>query len=170
MRLDRKPLDLVTQVKEIVQTAQVLVKDKPVVLEMVQETEIPLVNADQIRLRQIIWNLVSNAVKFTESGSVRIHLNRADKNTVAVVVKDTGVGISKDTVDSVFERFSQVDGSSTRRAGGTGLGLTITKQLVELHNGEISVESELGSGSTFWFTMPVHESVLIQESETSASD
>lgn len=170
MRLDRKPLDLVTQVKEIVQTAQVLVKDKPVVLEMVQETEIPLVNADQIRLRQIIWNLVSNAVKFTESGSVRIHLNRTDKNTVAVVVKDTGVGISKDKVDSVFERFSQVDGSSTRRAGGTGLGLTITKQLVELHNGEIFVESELGSGSTFWFTMPVHESVLIQESEKSASD
>ncbi|MCL4255293.1 MAG: GAF domain-containing protein, partial [Anaerolineae bacterium] len=170
MRLDRKPLDLVAQVKEIVQTAQVLVKDKPVVLEMVQETDIPLVSADQIRLRQIIWNLVSNAVKFTESGSVRVHLNRTDEKTITVAVRDTGIGISKDKVGNVFERFSQVDGSSTRRAGGTGLGLTITKQLVELHDGEISVESELGSGSVFWFTMPVHESVLLQESEKSASD
>ncbi len=170
MRLDRKSLDLVAQVKEIVQTAQVLVKDKPVILEMVQETDIPLVNADPIRLRQIIWNLVSNAVKFTESGSVRIHLNRTDEKTITVAVRDTGIGISKDKLHNVFERFSQVDGSSTRRAGGTGLGLTITKQLVELHDGEIFVESELGSGSTFWFTMPVHESVLIQEAEKSGSD
>lgn len=170
MRLDRKPLDLVAQVKEVVQTSQILVKDKPVILEMVQETDIPLVNADPIRLRQIIWNLVSNAIKFTESGSVRIHLNQSDDKTVTVAVKDTGVGIAQDKLHTVFERFSQVDGSSTRRAGGTGLGLTITKQLVELHNGEIFVESELGRGSTFWFTMPVHESALVKEGEKSASD
>ncbi|PJF29185.1 MAG: hypothetical protein CUN52_09650, partial [Phototrophicales bacterium] len=170
MRLDRRPLDLVAQVKEVVQTSQILVKDKPVILEMVQETDIPLVNADQIRLRQIIWNLVSNAIKFTEAGSVRIHLNQSDDKTVTVAVKDTGVGIAKDKLHTVFERFSQVDGSSTRRAGGTGLGLTITKQLVELHNGEIFVESELGSGSTFWFTLPIHESALIKEGEKSASD
>jgi signal transduction histidine kinase len=161
MRLDRKPLDLTAYVKEIIQTAQVLVKDKPVILEMVEETTIPLVSADSIRLRQIIWNLVSNAVKFTESGSVRIHLNQQSDNSVAVIVKDTGVGIASDKVDAVFARFSQVDGSSTRRAGGTGLGLTITKQLVELHNGEIFVESELGSGSTFWFTLPIHESQIV---------
>jgi len=161
MRLDRKPIDLVTQVKEIVQTAQVLVKDKPVTLEWVQETEIPAVSADAIRLRQIIWNLVSNAVKFTESGSVRVHLNKQDDDTVSVIVKDTGVGIAPEKLNLVFERFSQVDGSSTRRAGGTGLGLTITKQLVEMHNGQIFVESELGKGSTFWFTLPIHETTLV---------
>ncbi|MCU0480059.1 MAG: GAF domain-containing protein [Anaerolineae bacterium] len=161
MRLDRKPIDLVTSVKEIVQTAQVLVKNKSVVLEMVEETAIPTVLGDQIRLRQIIWNLVSNAVKFTESGSVRIHLNKQDDNTVVVMVKDTGVGISAEKLGVVFERFSQVDGSSTRRAGGTGLGLTITKQLVEMHNGEIFVESELGKGSTFWFTLPVYQGEVI---------
>ncbi len=168
MRLDRKPLDLTAYIKEIVQTAQVLVKDKPVVLEMVEETDIPPVAADSIRLRQIIWNLVSNAVKFTESGSVRIHLNQQSDNSVAVIVKDTGVGIASDKVDAVFARFSQVDGSSTRRAGGTGLGLTITKQLVELHNGEIFVESELGSGSTFWFTLPIHESETVNEGKSEA--
>ncbi|MDX2075055.1 MAG: GAF domain-containing protein [bacterium] len=169
MRLDRKPLDLTAYIKEIVQTAQVLVKDKPVVLEMVQETEIPLVSADAIRLRQIIWNLVSNAVKFTESGSVRIHLNHHDNNSVSIIVKDTGVGISEDKLGLVFERFSQVDGSSTRRAGGTGLGLTITKQLVEMHNGQIFVESEFGKGSTFWFTLPVHEGETVPMGKDSKS-
>lgn len=161
MRIERKPVDLVASVKEIVQTAQVLVKNKPVVLEMVEETHIPLVLGDQIRLRQIIWNLVSNSVKFTESGSVRVHLNQQSDNMVAVMVKDTGVGISAEKLGLVFERFSQVDGSSTRRAGGTGLGLTITKQLVEMHNGEIFVESELGKGSTFWFTLPVHQGEVV---------
>ncbi|MFW5691728.1 MAG: GAF domain-containing protein [Chloroflexota bacterium] len=156
MKLDCKPLNLIASVQEIIKTGQVLVKEKDVILEMVQETEVPEVYADAIRLRQILWNLVSNAIKFTEEGSVRVHINMHDETSVEVVVRDTGVGMTTDDVARIFERFSQVDGSSTRRAGGTGLGLTITRQLIEMHGGEIRVDSEPGVGSTFSFTIPMH--------------
>ncbi|RMG72699.1 MAG: GAF domain-containing protein [Chloroflexi bacterium] len=165
MKLDRKHVNLVESVAEVIKTGQVLVKDKPVVLEMVQEREIPLVYADPIRLRQILWNLVSNAVKFTESGSVRVHLNLTEDNMALITVRDTGIGMTEEGVSVIFQRFSQVDGSSTRRAGGTGLGLTITKQLVEMHDGVINVESEFGVGSTFWFTMPLVISESTAEEE-----
>lgn len=155
MRLDPKAVDLPAFAEEIARNGQVLVKDKPVNLEVIQETDLPPLYADPIRLRQIMWNLVSNAVKFTEQGSVTIRLGMASPEMACVSVTDTGIGITQEGVDVIFERFSQVDGSSTRRAGGTGLGLTITRQLIQLHGGEIEVESKLGEGSTFWFTLPV---------------
>jgi PAS domain S-box-containing protein len=111
---------------------------------------------DAGRLRQILTNLVGNAVKFTQNGRVSINTRlREEKNDTVVIlfeVTDTGVGISPDHSEHLFQAFSQADGSIKRRFGGTGLGLAICKQLAEMMDGEIGVESELGKGSTFWFT------------------
>ncbi len=131
----------------------VLVQDKPVELVLDIEEQLPTLWADPIRLRQILNNLVSNAIKFTEQGEIRIKANVVD-NMAVIGVRDTGMGINPDQLERVFERFIQADSSSTRKAGGTGLGLTITRHLVELHGGKIWAESTLGEGTTFWFDIP----------------
>jgi signal transduction histidine kinase/CheY-like chemotaxis protein/HPt (histidine-containing phosphotransfer) domain-containing protein len=111
---------------------------------------------DPLRLRQIMVNLVGNAIKFTESGEVVVHVEATPSTTGTSLlyfsVTDTGVGIPADKLETIFEPFEQADGSTTRTYGGTGLGLTITTQLVSLHGGTIRVESESGRGSTFHFT------------------
>jgi PAS domain S-box-containing protein len=155
MRLDLKPLNLVEEVYDLVKQSHSLVKDKPVEIKVVEHTQLPLIPADKIRMRQIILNLISNGVKFTEEGSVTIHLEH-DDDYAYITVKDTGIGMSPEQLDVIFERFSQVDGSSTRRAGGSGLGLTITKQLIEMHNGEITVDSQVGEGSVFSIRLPLN--------------
>jgi signal transduction histidine kinase/CheY-like chemotaxis protein len=114
---------------------------------------------DAGRIRQVVTNLVGNAVKFTASGSVLISLSceQADDRTtlVRIAVRDTGPGIPAEKVGSLFQKFSQLDGSSTRRYGGTGLGLAISKQLIGLMGGTIGVESRVGEGSAFWFSLPL---------------
>jgi two-component system sensor histidine kinase/response regulator len=113
---------------------------------------------DPVRLRQILVNLLGNAIKFTHSGEIVIlaepEQETATKLTVKISVKDTGIGIPKERQSAVFERFTQADGSTTRRFGGSGLGLTISQQLVKAMKGEIGVESSPGVGSTFWFRIP----------------
>jgi PAS domain S-box-containing protein len=114
---------------------------------------------DEVRLRQVLLNLLSNAVKFTETGEVVVLVDARPTGSgwhrLELAVRDTGIGIAPDRMDRLFESFSQVDASTTRRFGGTGLGLAISKRLVELMGGTISVESELGSGSTFRIALPV---------------
>ena len=111
---------------------------------------------DPVRLRQNITNLVSNAIKFTDSGEVVVTLSLVeesdDDDLIRVAVRDTGIGIDAASKARIFDAFTQADGSTTRRFGGTGLGLTITRQLAELMGGELGLESEPGCGSTFWFT------------------
>ncbi|WP_430424319.1 ATP-binding protein [Phenylobacterium sp.] len=109
---------------------------------------------DAGRIRQVISNLVSNAVKFTDNGEVRVSLRRTDEGVVCTV-SDSGVGIARDTLERLFERFSQVDPSATRRFGGSGLGLAISRELVELMGGSISVTSVEGRGSAFTFELPL---------------
>ena len=124
---------------------------------------------DPGRLRQILTNLTGNAIKFVDRGDVSISASLKDETdtraTLLFEVKDTGIGIPKDRMDRLFKSFSQVDASTTRKYGGTGLGLTISKQLTELMGGEIGVESEEGKGSTFWFTV-----VLGKQAESDVKD
>jgi signal transduction histidine kinase len=111
---------------------------------------------DPTRLRQVLLNLIGNAIKFTEQGSIHIEA-RIDQSadseiTLLFSVKDTGIGIPADSKGFIFEAFRQADGSTTRKHGGTGLGLAICSRLVEMMGGRIWVESQVGSGSTFFFT------------------
>ena len=123
-----------------------LIKDVP--------QDLPEVLSDQDKLKQIIINLLSNALKFTEEGEVRLSAAVQDAS-LRITVSDTGIGIRSDALEYIFEEFRQVDGSSTRKYGGTGLGLTIASQLVKAHKGRIWVESEVGTGSTFSVSLPV---------------
>ena len=124
------------------------------------DPEVPVeVESDPTKLRQVLFNLVGNAAKFTENGTVTVNVrcleNTGEEAQVRFEVVDTGIGISPDVRDQLFEKFSQGDASISRRYGGTGLGLSICRMLVEALGGEIDVESELGEGSTFWFEIPV---------------
>jgi signal transduction histidine kinase/AmiR/NasT family two-component response regulator len=113
------------------------------------------ITGDPMRLRQVVLNLASNAIKFTETGSVCIEISRPDVSRLEVRVIDTGIGISAEQLSRLFKRFTQADSSTTRRYGGTGLGLAISKQLVELMGGTIEVSSAVGRGSTFSFVLPL---------------
>ena len=108
---------------------------------------------DVIKFRQILYNLISNASKFTEHGEIKVDI-RAENCQLNICISDTGIGMSQDQIDNLFKPFSQGDASTTRKYGGTGLGLTITKQYCEMMNGTISVSSHPGMGSTFTVTLP----------------
>ncbi|QOJ07925.1 MAG: hypothetical protein HRU72_08625 [Planctomycetia bacterium] len=117
--------------------------------------DIPLIIADKVKFKQILFNLLSNAIKFTpENGKVTIYAKLAEQY-VQIEVSDTGIGIKSEDIDKLFKPFLQLDGSYSRRYEGTGLGLILTKHLVELQGGKIWVESEYGKGSTFTFTLPI---------------
>jgi PAS domain S-box-containing protein len=152
--LDFTPMSVQDFVKEMVDASSILVKNKNLTLNVEIDPNLPLVQADRIRVQQIMNNLISNAVKFTDEGGIKVRAEQQD-GMVMFSVTDSGMGIPKAKQDLIFERFRQADQSSTRRAGGTGLGLAITRQLVEMHGGTIWVESEEGVGSTFAFTLPV---------------
>jgi CheY-like chemotaxis protein len=111
---------------------------------------------DAGRLRQVLVNLASNAIKFTDAGRVTIRAAEAD-GMLCVTVEDTGIGITPEQLPRLFTKFTQADSSTTRKYGGTGLGLAISKQLVELMGGQIGAQSQLGAGSSFWFTLPLAE-------------
>src|ERR687885_64317 len=128
-------------------------KNSDIELQSAIPEDLPAVAGDENRLQQIMYNLVGNAIKFTQSGSVTVSAIARD-GMVEVTIADTGIGIPPDKFDTIFKSFEQVDASVSREYGGTGLGLSITKQLVELHGGTIRVESALGQGSRFIFTLP----------------
>ncbi len=157
MKLNRKPTELVKLLEEVIKSNQILVKDRDLDLRLETEVDELVIPIDELRIRQVMLNLFSNAVKFTDEGSVTISLTMLDDVTAKVAVIDTGIGIPQSEQAIVFDQFRQVDGSSTRKAGGTGLGLPITRYLVNMHGGEIQLESEEGVGSTFWFTLPLIE-------------
>jgi len=158
MELAFTEVDLGEIIRSVMATATGLVRDRPIELMVDVPDDLTPIQADNIRVRQILLNLVSNACKFTEKGHVGVTaraVERGGKREVVVAVYDTGPGIAPADQSRLFEPFSQVDSSPTRKSGGTGLGLSICRQLVSLHGGRIWVESALGEGSTFAFSLPV---------------
>ena len=111
--------------------------------------------SDRLRIKQVLMNFIGNAIKCTDEGSIELGCNLVSENTLQFTVKDTGIGIAKENQEIIFERFKQLDERSTRTMRGTGLGLFIAKRIVEILGGEIGVESELGKGSLFYFTVPL---------------
>jgi signal transduction histidine kinase len=141
-------------VHSVVATTAPLAAEKKLALEAEVPNSLPVGRGDERRLAQVLLNLVGNAIKFTDVGSVRIVAGSTD-GAFEVSVVDTGPGIASEHHARIFEEFQQVDNTDTRRKGGTGLGLSISKRIVELHGGRIWVESELGKGSAFRFTLPI---------------
>jgi signal transduction histidine kinase len=123
------------------------------------------INADKIRLRQVMINLINNSIKFTETGKIAIRVTR-EETSVLICVKDTGIGIPTDQLEAVFQEFTQVDTSTTRKVGGTGLGLPISRRLIEMHNGRLWAESTgvEGEGASFFVYLPI-ESTVEEESK-----
>jgi signal transduction histidine kinase len=141
-------------VLDVVGATEALAAEKKLALEVDVPSDLPRGHGDERRLTQVLMNLASNAIKFTDAGTVSIHA-KVEDSSFLVAVSDTGVGIAPEDRERIFEEFQQVDSSSTRRKGGTGLGLAIARRIVELHGGRIWVESAPGHGSTFAFTLPL---------------
>ena len=156
LELQLKPVGLREIVDVVLTLSQPLVLNKPVQLINAISPDLPLAQADENRLQQILHNLLGNAIKFTEKGQVEISAKVMNQR-LELVVSDTGIGIEEDKFSRIFESFEQAEGSTGRIYGGTGLGLAVTKQLVELHGGEIWVKSKLEQGSQFFFTLPIAE-------------
>ncbi|MFN8576597.1 MAG: 7TM diverse intracellular signaling domain-containing protein [Candidatus Sericytochromatia bacterium] len=129
-------------------------KRKDVELQNLINIESPFVLADEDRLHQIMNNLIGNAVKFTEHGFISVSAIN-EKDFLKIIIEDTGIGIPENKISDIFKPFEQVDSSTSRNYGGTGIGLTITKHLIELHGGSINVESKIGEGSKFIFSLPI---------------
>src|SRR5262249_21611635 len=141
-------------VHSVVSSIRSLAEEKQLALKTLVAPDLPPGKGDERRLTQVLMNLVGNAIKFTESGEVTVEATAAD-GWFTVSVSDTGPGIAPTDQQRIFEEFQQADSSSTRKKGGTGLGLSIARRIIALHGGRIWVESTVGSGSTFRFTVPV---------------
>ncbi len=158
MSLLPEEVDIAVLVEEAVETARSLVETRGLTLYTEIDPHLPHLWIDPVRIRQVLFNLLNNAARFTEKGSVTVSV-RHQGDDVVFAVKDTGIGIAPKDIPRVFEAFHQVDGSMQRRQGGAGLGLTISKHFVELHGGRIWLESQVGEGSTFYFSLPVNSAV-----------
>ena len=174
LMLDPAPFNLAEAIEDVATLVSTRAKEKD--LELIARVQPGLHDyyiGDVGRIRQIITNLLGNAVKFTDAGHVLVDVTgseEGEQTTLHVSVTDTGIGIPQDKLQHVFDKFSQVDASSTRRHEGTGLGLAITSRLVAMMDGEIGVTSEEGKGSTFWFTIRLPRATASGEARTTPVD
>lgn len=177
LHLQKTPVDVCALTEVVLSLSKPLAAKKEIKLFNNIPIDVPLVEADENRVQQILHNLIGNAIKFTEKGHIKISAEsltaknwpksnghppstptlNAEQEWLAIIVSDTGIGIPKDKFDRIFASFEQADGSTSRNYGGTGLGLSVSKQLVELHGGQIWVESEVKQGSQFTFTLPLSD-------------
>lgn len=156
MTLNFETINVHTAVAPTYDTIRGLIDSSRVTLAWDVPQDLPEMQADPIRLRQILLNLLSNAAKFTEDGEIRLRAY-AETDQIHIIVEDTGIGIAREDFDKLFMPFAQVDSSTTRTASGTGLGLPITKWLIEMHHGSIKFASRLNEGTTFHVILPVHQ-------------
>ena len=154
VQLANDPFDLVPVVESVIDMVEVTARKKGIVLCCEHAPGLsPRVLGDQKRLRQVLINIVGNAVKFTSEGSVTIQIEPQPESRIRFRITDTGPGVAADQLERIFDRFAQVDTSQTRQHGGSGLGLAICRDLVQLAGGEIGVKSQLGDGAEFWFEL-----------------
>ena len=155
LELNIEPVDLRAALLSVLPVVKPRAADKRIKISTFLPTDLPPVAADAAKFGQILLNLLTNAIKYThENGSVSVEA-RPQGDMVEIWVTDTGIGIASEDIERIFQRFTQIDSSASRSQGGTGLGLAITRELVELHGGQIRVQSKLGKGSSFIFTMPI---------------
>jgi PAS domain S-box-containing protein len=159
MELAFDEVNIADVTSSVLSTMSGLIKDKPIQMKRIIEPNLPTVRADAIRVRQVMINLLSNASKFTDEGDILVEVGLkpgpTGRNELRVSVTDSGPGIAKQDQTKLFQAFSQVDDSPTRKTGGTGLGLSICQHIINMHGGRIWVDSDLGKGSTFHFTLPL---------------
>src|SRR5215831_4370532 len=156
LTLEMTDYSLKNVVEGVLDTVEPLAAEKRIMLKGEISPNLPLARGDERRIAQVLLNLVGNAIKFTDSGEVLVRASKMDRSLV-IAVRDTGSGISEADQGKIFDEFQQADNSSIRTRGGTGLGLSIAKRIIEMHGGGIWVESTLGQGSTFSFTLPIPE-------------
>jgi signal transduction histidine kinase len=162
--INAKKFDLRSLLSKLVQRFSDQLIDSDVALKLDAPVDLPRAFADPERIEQVLINLIGNALRHTEMGSVTVQASQ-QKGMLWISVVDTGAGMGTEDLPHVFERFWRSDRSRNRRSGGTGIGLAISKKLVELQNGTISVVSEIGKGSTFSFTVPIAQKTIIPKKE-----
>lgn len=181
MELYYSDVNLDTLINDIDKTIGILAKDKGLTINVDIEDDLPLISCDETRIKQVLLNVASNAVKFTTEGVIKIycHYYHSQKINIPtafsariaseniplllITIEDSGIGIAKDNFHKIFEEFGQVDNSSTRTQVGTGLGMTISKRLIEMHHGEMWLESTVGKGSLFHILLPLKQPTDINE-------
>ena len=156
LRITPQPMSLGEAVLQSIAALEEMARERRVTIETDLPVTLPAIMADRDRVEQVLTNLVSNAIKFSPEGGKIVVKAGGEGNDLLVQVRDGGIGIPAEAIPRVFERFYRVNGSMTPSSEGTGLGLYIAKQIVEGHGGRIWVVSELGKGSTFSFTLPLH--------------
>jgi signal transduction histidine kinase len=156
MDLSYSIVDLERVANEVMAATSGLVKDKPIELKLTKDESL-FAEVDRTRIVQILLNLLSNAAKFTDRGVIELAMKHDGEEHILISVRDSGVGIKPEDASQVFEQFRQIGDMENRKAGGTGLGMPITKQLVELHGGRIWLESVHGEGTTFFVRLPTHK-------------
>jgi len=158
IELNYEEFEIGELINDVLLTLKGIVKKKNFSVETKIHNHSERIYADPVKFKQILYNLFSNAIKFTpENGRIFVQTSRLknDKNVIKIEVQDTGIGIGKENLEKIFQEFKQIDSSFSRKYEGTGLGLTLTKKYVEMHGGTIWLESEVGGGSTFYFTLPI---------------
>jgi two-component system phosphate regulon sensor histidine kinase PhoR len=154
-KLELEQVDCHKMIRSILKIFEQKIKEKDLTVTVHMASDFPFIQGDSFRLEQMFINILDNAVKYTNIGKIEIFLERESKESVSIAVQDTGIGIPKEHMPRIFERFYVVNKSRSRKLGGTGLGLSIVKHISLLHNGKVTVESRLGKGTKITVILPV---------------
>lgn len=155
LQLGKEEVDIVSVLQDAMKLFDRKIKDKGLEIQWEVGNDLPRINAEPFRLEQMFTNIIDNAVKYTDTGSITISVDQLPPNSLKVSIKDTGIGMAAEHIPRIFERFYVADKARTRKLGGTGLGLAIVKHITKLHGGEVGVKSTPGKGSVFTVVLPI---------------